>query len=283
VRRVAIVVALCGVLAGTPAAAETVHFRSADGKTTLVGYLFLPRADSALSRAPAIVLLHGRGGPYSSLANGVYTEATLSRRHATWAEFWASQGFIALVVDSFGPRGYHGGFPRGSYSQRPAEVSEQTVRPLDAYGALAYLRARPDVMADRVGLQGWSNGAMTALVTMSDNAPGITRPTPATGFRAALALYPGCGMAHVQERFAPYAPMLMLLASADDEVSPVTCEALAVRTRAAGGPLEVVVYDGAEHSFDDPGQRRQSVEANRRATEDARQRAVRFFRTHLTP
>jgi hypothetical protein len=45
---------------------------------------------------------------------------------------------------------------------------------------------------------------MTALVTVADDAPGITRSTPATGFRAALALYPGCGMDHVKDRYAPY-------------------------------------------------------------------------------
>jgi dienelactone hydrolase len=133
------------------------------------------------------------------------------------------------------------------------------------------------VVADRVGLQGWSNGAMTALVAMSDPAPGIRDPTPASGFRAALVLYPGCGMERVEGRYVPYAVVLVLLGSADEEVSPIVCERLATRSRAAGGPLEVVVYPGAQHDFDDPGRTRQSVEANRRATEDAMARAERFF------
>ena len=47
------------------------------------------------------------------------------------------------------------------------------MRPLDAYGALAFLRAREDVIADRVGLLGWSNGASTTLVAMATDAPGI--------------------------------------------------------------------------------------------------------------
>jgi carboxymethylenebutenolidase len=81
-------------------------------------------------------MLHGRAGPYSSAAKGVYSAATLSQRHRQWGEFWAVRGYLALLVDSFGPRGYPGGFPAGSYDQRPEEVSEQTVRPLDAYGAL---------------------------------------------------------------------------------------------------------------------------------------------------
>src|SRR5438067_12167707 len=151
--RIAVIAGLLVALLVGYASGETVRFPSADGKTSLVGYLFVPGGEPL---HPAIVLLHGRAGPYSSLAKGVYTEATLAKRHATWAEFWTSQGYVALLVDSFGPRGYASGFPRGSYSRRPPEVSEQTVRPLDAYGALAYLRTRPDVIADRVGLHGWS-------------------------------------------------------------------------------------------------------------------------------
>ena len=272
------VLVLAAAGAESAAAPETIRFPSADGTTSLVGFLFLPGGPGP---HPAIVLLHGRSGPYSSLARGVYTAATLSGRHLAWGRFWREQGYVALLVDSFGPRGYPAGFPRGSYRQRPAAVSEQTVRPLDAYGALAYLRARGDVMGDRVGLQGWSNGAMTALVTMSDTAPGITGPTRTTGFRAAVALYPGCDMDAVKHRWAPYAPVLMMIASDDDEVSPKRCQDLAVRSRAAGAPLELVVYEGAEHNFDDPGRSKQSRDANRRATEDARARTARFFDANL--
>jgi carboxymethylenebutenolidase len=88
-------------------------------------------------------------------------------------------------------------------------------------------------------------------------------------------------MERVKGRYVPYAPLLMLLASDDDEVSPKVCIALAARTRAAGGPLEVVVYEGAEHGFDDPGQSKPRREANRGAADDARERAERYFAEHL--
>ena len=109
-------------------------------------------------------MLHGRSGPYSSAAHGVYTAATLSGRHATWAAFWAERGYVALLVDSFGPRGYPAGFPRHSYKSRPAAVSEQTVRPLDAYGALAYLRTRPG--GER------QPGGAAGMVQRGDDDPG---------------------------------------------------------------------------------------------------------------
>ena len=277
---------LCGIIAGLVclgcvypvSAAETVHFRSADGQTNLVGYLYLPPDQGP---HPAVIMLHGRAGAYSSLAHGVYNADTLSKRHTFWGEFWASHGYVALLVDSFGPRGYWQGFPRHSYANRQSEVSEQTVRPLDAYGALAYVQSRADVMPNRIGLQGWSNGGMTALVTMSKRAPGIPQPTPDKGFRAALVFYPGCGMEAVQGSYAPYAPILLFVALADEEVSPMKCENLAQRVRTTGGPLELITYPGAEHSFDDPSTGKQRHQANATATQDAVQRAEKFFEAQL--
>jgi carboxymethylenebutenolidase len=252
---------------------ETVHFQSEDHKTKLVAYLFEP---STTGPHAAIVLLHGRMGAYSSAANGVYTAATLSKRHRQWGEFWAARGYLALLVDSFGPRGYPGGFGKGSYEDRPAAVSEQTVRPLDAYGALRYLRGRNDVIKDRIGVQGWSNGGMTVLVTLSDRSPGIEHPTRGTGFRAGLAEYPGCGMEAIQGNYHAYAPLLMMIASADEEVSPKRCEEFAVRNS-----IENIAYQGAEHNFDDPEKSKQENPADRRAAADAMRRAEAFFAANL--
>jgi dienelactone hydrolase len=257
---------------------KTVHFRSGDGQTQLTGYLFQP---AGRGPHPAIVMLHGRAGLYSSLARGVYNAGTLSKRHKFWGEFWAERGYVAVLVDSFGPRGYWQGFPKHSYEDRPSEVSEQTVRPLDAYGALAYLRTRPDVDAGRIGLQGWSNGAMTTLVTMSSRAPGISNPTPETGFHAALAFYPGCGMEAIQGSYVPYAPIQMFVGMADEEVSPKRCQSWEKRVKSAGGAIDLVAYDGAEHNFDDPSGSKQSNAANAAATQDATRRAEEFFRRQL--
>jgi carboxymethylenebutenolidase len=259
--------------------AKTVHFRSGDGKTELIGYLFQPAG-----RGPhaAVVLLHGRAGPYSSLAKGVYNASTLSKRHKFWGEFWADRGYVAVLVDSFGPRGFWEGFPKHSYEDRPSEVSEQTVRPMDAYGALEWLRSRADVIPDRIGVQGWSNGAMTTLVTMSSHAPGISSPTPETGFRAALAFYPGCGMEAIQGGYTPYASIQMFVGMADEEVSPKRCQTWEKRVKAAGGDIDLVAYDGAEHNFDDPSASKQRNESNAAATQDAVRRSEEFFRKNLS-
>jgi dienelactone hydrolase len=258
---------------------ERVQFPSADGKTMLTGYVYMPSV-SRETRAPAVVMMHGRAGPYSSKANGTYDATTLSQRHQFWGRYWAEQGYVAVLVDGFGPRGYPQGFGRFSYTSRPAELDEVAVRPLDAYGALAYLRSRADVAPDRIGLQGWSNGGSAALATMAPDAPGIASHTPADGFRAALAFYPACGL---KDHFATigystYAPLRVFVGTADEEISPRRCGDLLEK---AGGDVRIRFYEGATHDFDDPGIKRQSNWANADAREDVIARATAFFRARL--
>lgn len=66
-----------------------------------------------------------------------------------------------------------------------------------------------------------------------------------------------------------------------EEVSPEACETFSKKARTNGSDLQYHVYPGAEHNFDDPGRKKQSVPANASATEDARRRAEKFFREHL--
>ena len=61
-------------------APERVTFMSADGHATLVGYLYKPTTMAA-PHVPAVVMMHGRAGPYSDRANGVHDASTLSLRH----------------------------------------------------------------------------------------------------------------------------------------------------------------------------------------------------------
>ncbi len=256
----------------------TVYFASGDGGTEIVGYLFAPAGRGPY---PAIVMLHGRAGPYSSNVNEDCTRVarsikspcnatTLSKRHQMWGEYWAARGYLALLVDSFGPRGKAYGFGRFTHGDADRDdVNEKTVRPLDAEGALAWLQRRGDVAAGNIFLQGWSNGGSTALNVIYRQAMN------ASGFRGALAFYPGCGKeALLGPLLSTTVPVTMFLGAEDEEVSPEICQQVAERSRKAGSPIDVVVYPGAVHGFDDPGTARQSDAANRAASADAFQRAL---------
>src|SRR5438874_931081 len=77
---------------------QIVNFPSLDGKTSLVGYVFLP-AQPRAERSPAVVMMHGRSGPYSSNVKqrGPYNASTLSKRHKMWGKSWSSLGYVAVM------------------------------------------------------------------------------------------------------------------------------------------------------------------------------------------
>ncbi|MBR0692904.1 dienelactone hydrolase family protein [Bradyrhizobium lablabi] len=274
------------MLAALPASAaaaapDTVFFPSADGKTEIVAYLFRPERPGP---HPAIVLLHGRGGPYSINVNRECTLVSraspsaacnangLSRRHMMWGQYWTDHGYVALLPDSFGPRGKAHGFGRFTHDDPDrTDVNELTVRPLDAEGALNWLRSQSNIIGKRIFLQGWSNGGSTTLNVMQRQ--GAVK----SGFRAALAFYPGCGPdALLSQTLRSAAPIAMLIGSDDEEVSPQRCQDVAQRSIAAGSKIDVLLYPGATHDFDDPGRGRQSNPANAAALADAQKRVIGF-------
>lgn len=238
---------------------EDVTFLSRDGKTQVKGYLFKPAGVSG--KMPAVVMMHGRGGAYSSLAKGKYDATTLSSRHKAWGELLARNGYAALMVDDFGAVGFPDGFAAGTYKDRPDVVDEVKYRPLHAYGALRFLQSRPDVIPTRVALLGWSNGGSTTLAAMADDKPGDMRKI---GFVAGVSLYPGCGLQKRFEKdgYKPYHPVRVFIGTADEEVSPKLCQTLVERTKAKGNDIDLRVFEGATHSYDTPTKSRQSLAAN---------------------
>jgi carboxymethylenebutenolidase len=226
--------------------------------------------------------LHGRRGPYSILAKGRYDATTLTQRHLFWARLWAARGCFALIVDSFAPRGYPEGFAAGTHARRPAEIDEVRVRPLDAYGGLQFLAQHGEIDPARIGLQGWSNGASTALAAMATSTLQSVGLEPDASFRAALAFYPGCGLNDAfGDGYTAYAPVQILIGTADEEVSPQRCAALVADNRRPDNPLAMTVYQQATHDFDDPGEKRQSVAANVAALGDATKTAAAFMGRYL--
>jgi dienelactone hydrolase len=138
-------------------------------------------------------------------------------------------------------------------------------------------------VADRIGLQGWSNGGSAAISSMAVEADSVAKPTPETGFSAALVFYPACGLKGQFETkaFIPYAPTVVFHGTADEEVSYKRCASLVKKSRDSGGDVEIKLYEGATHSFDSPARSRQKVDANSSATVDSLERSIAFFGRYL--
>jgi dienelactone hydrolase len=229
---------------------------------------------------PAVVLLHGCEG--------------LTTSHHDWAHWFRERGYVALGVDSWGPRGLleictYGG----------PEV-DRFARFDDAIGALRYLQSLPFVDPARIGAMGWSNGGVFSMAVVNgpslDRAVkrGLTLPNP--GYAASVAMYPGGCYSLVEEYVVK--PLLVLIGEADDWTLPSECVRMVHAMRARGAPASIVTYPGAYHYFDVEGQRHEvlpnvenrnrpggccgaTVAYDARAARDAHERIEEFFARHL--
>ena len=201
----------------------------------LAGRLYRPAADGPF---PAIVMMHGCSGLWAKSG-----EPTAS--FAFWAEHFQARGYVALLVDSFGPRG-----EKEICTQMRRKVSEATDRPRDAHSALRWLASRGDIDAARIHLMGWSNGGTAVLNALRADAPG--REAAGAKFRSGVAFYPGCAVL-AKSAYRPTAPLLIQAGGADDWTPARHCAALAAQ--APAGLVEIDVYPGAAHGFDRLGPR----------------------------
>jgi dienelactone hydrolase len=242
VRALVLAVALVAILASRASAQTSVTFASNDADLTggpptkLSGLFYQPRGSGP---AAAIVLMHGCGGLYGS-------SGRLAPRHEDWARRFRDLGYVALLVDSFTPRGLR---EICTVKDRPLQPGRERVR--DAYGALLYLQSLRSVRADRVGLMGWSHGGSTTVWTVTTTASG--RPSNLThDFRAAVAFYPGCRPQLHSRTWATRIPLEILIGAKDNWTPAPPCIELAERARSHGDPVDIVTYANAFHDFDAP-------------------------------
>lgn len=282
VYRVAVAV-LLAVLSGLPVALQAAAQRvDVPGRELreghalmLVGHWFA--ADRSGPR-PAVLLLHGCGGPYAR-------SGALSRRMRETARLLNDEGWHALVLDSLTPRGQRE-LCTQAFDRRAVRQSH---RRLDALAALDWLAGRSDVDAERIALLGWSNGGSTVLAASNLEHADVraARAVP----RAAVAFYPGCG-ADLRRGYKPASPLLLLVGAADDWTPAQPCIELA---RRAGTDVAIEVYAGAFHGFDgtaplrrrhdvpggvDPGQG-VTVGGDATARAASRERMLGFLRERL--
>ena len=197
------------------------------------GTLYWPAGEGPF---PALALFHGCHG--------------VSESNHGWARWLRERGYVALVVDSWGARG----IGDGCAADQPDVPN--TERFDDAIGALHFLQSQPRVDGTRVGSMGWSNGGVFAMAVI--NGPSLERAArrgvalPRPGYQASVALYPG-GCASLTREYV-VKPLLVLIGEADDWTLALTCREMVDNMRARGAPAEIVLFPGAYHYFDVPGQ-----------------------------
>lgn len=220
-RKVALILMLC---AGCwPAsAAEVRHVNIPEPGMELQARLVLPDGPA---KAPAVVALHGCGGPFPS-------------RDRQWQELLAGAGHSVLFPDSFASRGLG-----PQCKQRSRQVSPARERRADAVAAVRWLLQRDGTPPGGVAVLGWSNGGSTVLAAAAEGV------MPEGAVRRFVAFYPGCRAYVDRARWAPSAPLLILIGADDDWTPAEPCRRLAARFP---DRITLVEYPGAYHDFDVP-------------------------------
>lgn len=195
---------------------------------------YAPKGASAAAKAPAVVLLHGAGGVSYA-------------RESTYAAQLAHMGIGAVVVDVFGARRDLA----TSFVDRVIEITE-TMALADAYAALAWLKAKPEIDATRVALWGFSYGAMSSVfaanAAIADRFAALY-DLGGTRFAGHIGFYGPC-ITEFDEPKTTGAPLLLAWGSGDELIDAKRCGTLADQLRSGGSSVRTMIFDGAAHQWD---------------------------------
>lgn len=215
--------------------------------TPLKAWVFFPTEMPGTQRLKdhkrgTVVALHGCGGLYA--AGGV-RKGQLNARHQAMAELLVAEGYNVVFPDSLTPR------HETSLCAKPIGSRDinQRERRADALGTLAWIAQQPWADAGRVAVLGWSHGG-SAVLAATDASNKIVKNQPFT-FKTALAFYPGCAESRKND-YRPNTPLTLFLGADDDWTPPIPCAELAQQLQADKLPVELNVYAGAVHDFDNP-------------------------------
>jgi dienelactone hydrolase len=195
------------------------------------GYLLKAKKDGP---APAAVL--------APACNGLLLPKSKKIRpyYRNMAKFLNDGGMTVLLVDGFNPRGHEEICTEPGKSR----TIDTEVRMKDIIGGLYYMRSSPDVLGNKIFLVTW--GATGSLQVMNKESPYYDKIHP--GFAGAIMFYPEC--AHMDNRFAPYAPIQMYVGELDTWNPAAACKALAKRQEPGSASFNIKIYPKTYHAFD---------------------------------
>jgi dienelactone hydrolase len=179
--------------------------------------------------APAVAIFHGCGG--------------VGANNTRMAELLKGWGYVALVIDSFSSRGLKDVCGRHWPTQADAEK-----RAIDIDAAGLWLNTLDFVKPSQHAFMGYSYGGGVGLLRSFSSRTDIRIPS---GWRAAILVYPDCGLGEaIGPKLRPRHPTMIAMGALDDWTPVRQCEALLERVVAGRELVETHVYPNAHHSFD---------------------------------
>ena len=197
---------------------KPVSYKSGD--ETVTGYLALP--DSA-GPHPAIVVIHEWWG----LNDWVKEQA----------QKFAQQGYVALAVDLY--RGKVATDRDTAHELSRGMPQDRAVR--DLVAAFDYLAAQPDVNKARIGSVGWCMGGGLSL-QLAIHEPRL----------AACVVNYGAMPTDAAAVQKIQAPVLGNFGAEDQGIPADAVRAFEKAMKAAGKTIDVKIYEGAGHAFENP-------------------------------
>jgi dienelactone hydrolase len=229
--RLVMAILLSLLLPAIPAIAQQAVRVKIDGGTPelridIPAQLYRP---ATAGKAAAVAIFHGCGG--------------VGANNTRMAELLKSWGYVALVVDSFTSRGLKDVCGRHWPSLADAEK-----RAIDIDAAGLWLGDQDFVKPSQHAFMGYSYGGGVGLMRALSARTDIRVPT---GWRAAVLVYPDCGLGEaIGAKLRPRLPTMIAMGAADDWTPVAQCQALLDRIVADRALVETHVYPDAHHSFD---------------------------------
>lgn len=233
-------------LAAPPSRAksETVNYKS--GAETVSGYLAAPAAPG---RHPGLVVIHEWWGQ---------TDWVRSQ-----ADKFSNQGYVALAIDLY--RGKVTADPKEAAALSQGVPEDRAVRDLEA--AFDYLASRPDVDKSKIGSVGWCMGGGFSL-QLAEHEPRLV---------ACIVNYGEMPTDHAAIR-SIHAKLLGNFGNDDTVIKPDDVRQFEKALQADGKSIDVKMYDGAPHAFENPGNK---TGYRPEAAADAWTRMVNFLAKNL--
>jgi dienelactone hydrolase len=188
------------------------------------------RLPPGTAQIQAVVLIHGSGGVGANVVG--------------WANQFNALGVAAFVLDSFTGRGI------AQTITDQSQLSSFSMI-LDAYRALELLVKHPRIDPARIAVMGFSKGGFAALYSSMRRFQKMWAPADVE-FSAYFPFYARCDTPFIDDENVTDHPIRFFHGAADDYVPANSAKNYAQRLKQAGKDVEIMIYEGALHSFDNP-------------------------------